>query len=110
MNAINRSINAAEAKLQQAEKGGMGSIQIYRERVQALKEVKKQYEDLYKTISSPAKNPLIASDTDKPKPKKGGGNTDTVYAEGSIAAQAKLVSELQKKWNEAGEEMKRGYL
>ena len=44
---INRSINSAEAKLQQAEKGGMGSIQIYRERVQALKEVKKQYQELY---------------------------------------------------------------
>jgi hypothetical protein len=79
--AINRSINAAEAKLQQAEKGGMGSIQIYRERVQALKEVKKQYEDLYKTISSPAKNPLIASDTDKKKTKKGGGKTETVKTE-----------------------------
>jgi hypothetical protein len=108
--AINRSINAAEAKLQQAEKGGMGSIQIYRERVQALKEVKKQYEDLYKTISSPAKNPLIASDTDKKKTKKGGGKTEVVYAEGSIAAQAKLVSDLTKKWNEAGENMRTGYL
>ena len=108
--AINRSINAAEAKLQQAEKGGMGSIQIYRERVQALKEVKKQYEDLYKTISSPTKNPLIASDTDNKKTKKGGGKTEVVYAEGSIAAQAKLVSDLQKKWNEAGEDMRTGYL
>jgi hypothetical protein len=108
--AINRSINAAEAKLQQAEKGGMGSIQIYRERVQALKEVKKQYEDLYKTITSPAKNPLIASDTDKKKTKKGGGKTEVVYAEGSIAAQAKLVSDLTKKWNEAGEDMRTGYL
>ena len=108
--AINRSINAAEAKLQQAEKGGMGSIQIYRERVQALKEVKKQYEDLYKTISRPVDNPLIASDTDNKKPKKGGGKTEIVYAEGSIAAQAKLVQDLTKQWNEAGEEMKRGYL
>lgn len=51
---INRSINSAEAKLQQAEKGGMGSIQIYRERVQALKEVKKQYQELYQTITRPA--------------------------------------------------------
>ena len=79
--AINRSINTAEAKLQQAEKGGMGSIQIYRERVQALKEVKKQYEDLYKTITSPAKNPLIASDADNKKTKKGGGKTKTVKTE-----------------------------
>ena len=108
--AINRSINAAEAKLQQAEKGGMGSIQIYRERVQALKEVKKQYEDLYKTIISPAKNPLIEPDTDKKKTNKGGGKTEVVYAEGSIAAQAKLVSDLTKKWNEAAGEMQNGYL
>ena len=44
------------------------------------------------------------------RPRGGGGKTEVVYAEGSIAAQAKLVSDLQKKWNEAGEEMKRGYL
>jgi TP901 family phage tail tape measure protein len=36
--------------------------------------------------------------------------TETVYAEGSIAAQAKLVSDLTKKWNEAGEDMRTGYL
>ena len=41
---------------------------------------------------------------------RGGGKTEVVYAEGSIAAQAKLVSDLQKKWNEAGEEMRTGYL
>ena len=39
-----------------------------------------------------------------------GGKTEVVYAEGSIAAQAKLVSDLQKKWNEAGEDMRTGYL
>lgn len=36
--------------------------------------------------------------------------TDPVYVEGSIAAQAKLVSDLTKKWNEAGEDMRTGYL
>jgi len=104
--AINRSINAAEAKLQQAEKGGMGSIQIYRERVQALKEVKKQYEDLYKTISSPAKNPLIPSDDDNKKTKKGGGKTTPEYIplEGSIDAQTKKVQELQKAWRAAADD------
>ena len=39
-----------------------------------------------------------------------GGKTEVVYAEGSIAAQAKLVSDLTKKWNEAGEDMRTGYL
>ena len=36
--------------------------------------------------------------------------TEPVYVEGSIAAQAKLVSDLTKKWNEAGEDMRTGYL
>lgn len=39
-----------------------------------------------------------------------GGKTEVVYAEGSIAAQAKLVSDLTKKWNEAGDDMRTGYL
>lgn len=39
-----------------------------------------------------------------------GSGNDITYAEGSIAAQSKLVSDLTKKWNEAGEEMKNGYL
>lgn len=38
------------------------------------------------------------------------GKTETVYAEGSIAAQSKIVSDLTKKWNEAGEDMRTGYL
>jgi len=50
---------------------------------------------------------------------KGGGGknnktkktkTEPVYVEGSLAAQAKLVSDLTKKWNEAGEDMRTGYL
>ena len=36
--------------------------------------------------------------------------TETVYIEGSIAAQSKIVSDLTKKWNEAGEDMRTGYL
>lgn len=40
----------------------------------------------------------------------GSGKTETVYAEGSIAAQAKLVSDLTKKWNEAAGDMQNGYL
>lgn len=50
---------------------------------------------------------------------KGGGGknnktkktkTEPVYVEGSLAAQSKLVSDLTKKWNEAGEDMRNGYL
>jgi hypothetical protein len=42
----------------------------------------------------------------KTTPKK----TEKVYAEGSIAAQAKLVSDLTKKWNEAGADVRDQYL
>lgn len=50
---------------------------------------------------------------------KGGGGksnktkktkTEPVYVEGSITAQTKLVSELTKKWNDASDEMRTGYL
>ena len=68
---INRSINSAQAKLQQAEKGGMGSIQIYRERVQALQEVKKQYQELYQTITRPPKP--VPTDVKPTAVTKGGG-------------------------------------
>lgn len=44
--------------------------------------------------------------------KGGSGKTTTAptYAADSIAAQTALVSELSKKWNEAGEDMRNGYL
>lgn len=40
----------------------------------------------------------------------GGGGADITYAEDSITAQTKLVSELTKKWNDASDEMRTGYL
>lgn len=40
----------------------------------------------------------------------GSGGTDITYAENSITAQTKLVSELTKKWNDASDEMRTGYL
>lgn len=53
----------------------------------------------------------------KVKPLRTGGNGNTgktttvpTYAEDSIAAQQALVSELTKKWNEAGASMQQGYL
>lgn len=106
---INRSINSAEAKLQQAEKGGMGSIQIYRERVQALKEIKKQYQELYQTISRPAKAVITEPITTK-TPKGGGSKSDITYAADSIAAQEKLVQDLNKAWREAGSGVRDSYL
>ncbi len=81
---INRSINSAEAKLQQAEKGGMGSIQIYRERVQALKEIKKQYQELYQTISMPPKSVITEPITTK-TPKGGGSSKRKGFDISSIA-------------------------
>ena len=40
----------------------------------------------------------------------GGGGNDITYAEGSIAAQSKLVQDLTKQWNEAGDDVRTGYL
>jgi hypothetical protein len=88
---INRSINSAEAKLQQAEKGGMGSIQIYRERVEALKEIRRQYQELYKTIANPPQTTPFkpaSSSTVKNSGKSGGKGFDI----SSIAFNSPLVS------------------
>jgi len=52
------------------------------------------------------KKPKKKSKTPKTKTTK----AETVYAEGSIAAQAKLVSDLTKAWNEATGAMQNGYL
>ena len=79
---INRSINSAEAKLQQAEKGGMGSIQIYRERVQALKEVKKQYQELYQTITRPPKP--VSTGVESTTVTKGGKSTSNLPSMGDF--------------------------
>ena len=50
--------------------------------------------------------------TVNPRRSTGGGNNANVpaYAADSIAAQQALVSELTKKWNEAGASMQQGYL
>ena len=62
-----------------------------------------QYNAQIKSVQAEIKSMRGTSNSHKVK-------TETVYAEGSIAAQAKLVSDLQKKWNEAGEDMRTGYL
>lgn len=60
--------------------------------------------------------PEIVVNGNKPKASKTkttktkATKTDITYAEGSIAAQAKMVQDLTKKWNEAGEDMRTGYL
>lgn len=40
----------------------------------------------------------------------GGGKTEITYAADSIAAQSKLVQDLTKQWNEAGDDVRTGYL
>ena len=62
-----------------------------------------QYNAQIKSVQAEIKSMRGTSNSHKVK-------TETVYAEGSIAAQEKLVSDLQKKWNEAGEDMRTGYL
>ena len=50
---INRTVNKARANLQEAEKGGMGSIEIYRNRLKAVENIRDQYIAAAKQIMSP---------------------------------------------------------
>ena len=111
---INRTVNKARANLQEAEKGGMGSIEIYRNRLKAVENIRDQYIAAAKQIMSP-----VTPDTPSPGAGgagggggKGGGSTQNVidYASDSIAAQQAIVSELTKEWQNAGADVRDGYL
>jgi hypothetical protein len=92
---------------------GLSMYSDVKEQLAVFKKMRAEYVNGAKAIleGNPAPSPIEPSKTNGGgKGGSTGGNTDSTFAEGSIAAQAKLVSDLQKKWNEAGEEMKRGYL
>lgn len=114
--AINRSINKAEANLQEARKGGKGSIQIYENRLQALKNIRDEYikvaQSIMNTDSAVAAGDGGTIGNDGKKSGKKSGKTtkvEPVYASDSIAAQEKLVSDLTKKWKEAGAAVRDDY-
>lgn len=105
---INKAVNKARSNLQQAEKGGMGSIEIYRNRLKALEGIRDQYIKVAAQIMSPEPD---ATQTTPGKTTGDKNKKDTVtYAADSIAAQEALVSELNKKWREAGEAVRGDYL
>ena len=99
---INKAINKARGNLQQAENGGMGGIEIYRNRLKALEGIRDQYIAAAKQIMSPPAESAVGAATATPK---GGGSlkASPTYAADSIAAQSALVSELTKKFDESGE-------
>ena len=120
MMAINRAINRAQGNLNEAEKGGKGSIEIYRNRLQALINIKNEYERVAQSIMKAETNIATGgggSTTGGGGGKGGGGKggsgkttTAPTYAEDSIAAQSALVSDLRKKWSEAGEAVRNDLL
>jgi len=116
----NRQIMALDTQIKNGGKRpGAGSgesqdVRYLQQKMDALKIMRDQLVAGAKEINKPIKIesniPDLAGGGSGSGGGRSGGKTEVVYAEGSIAAQAKLVSDLQKKWNEAGEEMKRGYL
>jgi len=111
---INRTVNKARANLQEAEKGGMGSIEIYRNRLKAVENIRDQYIAAAKQIMSPVTpyTPSLGAGGAGGGGGKGGGSTQNVieYASDSIAAQQAIVSELTKEWQNAGADVRDGYL
>ena len=111
---INRAINKAQSNLNEAEKGGKGSIEIYRNRLQALINIKNEYErvaqSIMKTETDIATGGGGGGSTGKGGGKGGKTTTAPTYAPDSIAAQSALVSDLTKKWSEAGEAVRNDLL
>lgn len=113
MMAINRAINRAQSNLNEAEKGGKGSIEIYRNRLQALINIKNEYERVAQSIMKAETDIATGgggSTTGGGKNGSGKTTTAPTYAEDSIAAQQAAVSELRKKWSEAGEAVRNDLL
>ncbi len=111
---INRAINKAQSNLNEAEKGGKGSIEIYRNRLQALINIRDEYErvaqSIMKTETDIATGGGGGGSTGKGGGKGGKTTTAPTYAPDSIAAQSALVSDLRKKWSEAGEAVRNDLL
>lgn len=106
---INKAINKARGNLQQAENGGMGGIEIYRNRLKALEGIRDQYIAAAKQIMSPPAESAVGAATATPK---GGGSSKAspTYVADSIAAQSALVTDLNKKFNESGEAVRNSLL
>ena len=72
MMEINRAINRAQGNLSEAEKGGKGSIEIYRNRLQALINIKNEYERVAKAIME-SETAIATGDTPSSATVKTGG-------------------------------------
>ena len=95
----NNDISTAEANIA----GAKSMLREYKQRAQ---------EFLPSTVKSINQKTNVSSGTtDSGTGGKGGkgGKTDPVYAKDSIAYQEKLVSDLTKKWKEAGDAVREGY-
>jgi hypothetical protein len=119
----NRQIMALDAQIKNGgKKPGAGSgesqdVRYLQQKMDALKIMRDQLVAGAKEINKPIKIESNIPDVTGGGRKGGGGRggggkktTDPTFAADSIAAQQQLVSDLTKKWNEAGEDMRTGYL
>ena len=74
---INRAVNSARGNLQQAEKGGMGGIEIYRNRLKALENIRDEYIKVASQIMSPVTPSTTVSGSGKTKKGKKTTISDT---------------------------------
>ena len=93
---------------------GLSLYSDVKEQLEVFKRMRSEYVQGAKIILNDNPSPSPA-DTTITKPTKtpkggGGGTTEPTYAADSITAQTKLVSDLTKKWNDASDEMRNGYL
>jgi len=92
---------------------GLSMYSDVKEQLAVFKKMRAEYVNGAKAIleGNPAPSPIEPSKTNGGgKGGSTGGNTDSTFAEGSIAAQSKLVQDLTKQWNEAGEDVRNSYL
>lgn len=117
----NRQIMALDAQIKNGGKpvgGGSGSSQDVRylqQKMDALKIMRDQLAAGAKEINKPIKIESNIPDVTGGGRKGGGGRGDSgksspSYAPDSITAQQQLVSDLSKKWNDAGAEVRDKYL
>jgi hypothetical protein len=96
-------------KLPEAPAGSGKDVRWLRSQMDALKTMRSEYVQGAKKILQPIKQDVSSPTLTSPSSGGNGGKTDPIYAKDSIAYQEKLVSDLTKKWKEAGDAVREGY-
>ncbi len=89
---------------------GLSMYSDVKEQLEVFKKMRSKYVMGAKSIIADNPAPSPTSTTTTKTTKGGSGKTEPTYAADSIAAQQALVSDLTKKWNEAGADVRDQYL